>query len=593
MAMEIFKLIGSVMVDSDQAEKSLQKTDDKASNVGKTLASGVATAAKWGAAMVTGTVAVAGAAVKLASGAASTADTIDKASQRMNISAESYQELAHASSLCGVEMSTLEKAAKKLEGTDLNMDQALEQIYALETAEERSAKAAELFGDSVAYSMSPMLKASAEDIAAMRQEANDLNLVMSNDTVASGVALNDSISKVKDSITALATNLGASLMPIIQTVCDMIIEFMPTIQKTVQKLAPVITSLLEAIIPILSQAASSIVPLLVTTIGSVLPLLESLVQSILPPVLSVIQMLVPPLLQIIQTVLPLVVSLLNILIPPILQIVEMLLPILLDTIMALLPCLEPILGLLQPILDLLMVLIEPLLQLIGAILPPVATLITKVATILAGVLKKALVAIKPLFDALGTAIGWVADQISPLVDKAGEKFTQLKEKMTGPLTTAKDKIKEIVDKIKGFFTGMKLSFPSIKLPHFKIKPDGWEIGDLLKGVKPTLGIDWYARGGILDHATPLNMAVGGEAGKEAVIPLEKNTKGIELIAGKLSENMANPSQAVVDKLDELLSAINGIKEMGITLDSGALVGGIAKPMDRALGQMAVSKARYV
>ena len=37
MAMEIFKLVGSIFIDTDKANDSLQKTDKKASTVGETL----------------------------------------------------------------------------------------------------------------------------------------------------------------------------------------------------------------------------------------------------------------------------------------------------------------------------------------------------------------------------------------------------------------------------------------------------------------------------------------------------------------------------------------------------------------------------
>lgn len=49
MALEIFRLVGSVFVDTDEANKSLQKSDDKANKFGKTLLNGVETAAKWAA----------------------------------------------------------------------------------------------------------------------------------------------------------------------------------------------------------------------------------------------------------------------------------------------------------------------------------------------------------------------------------------------------------------------------------------------------------------------------------------------------------------------------------------------------------------
>ena len=42
--MEIFKLIGSVMVDTADAEKSISKTSDQAEGLGKKLSNGIKTA---------------------------------------------------------------------------------------------------------------------------------------------------------------------------------------------------------------------------------------------------------------------------------------------------------------------------------------------------------------------------------------------------------------------------------------------------------------------------------------------------------------------------------------------------------------------
>ena len=65
--MELFKLFGSILIHNDEADKSLQKTDEHAEKVGNTFLSGIGSAAKWsigiGAAMgaAVGGVVVAGA----------------------------------------------------------------------------------------------------------------------------------------------------------------------------------------------------------------------------------------------------------------------------------------------------------------------------------------------------------------------------------------------------------------------------------------------------------------------------------------------------------------------------------------------------
>ncbi|MCB8590213.1 hypothetical protein [Enterococcus lactis] len=103
-------------------------------------------------------------------------------------------------------------------------------------------------------------------------------------------------------------------------------------------------------------------------------------------------------------------------------------------------------------------------------------------------------------------------------------FDGVKNAIQGPMNSARDFIKGIIDTIKGFFS-FSISWPKIPLPHFSISPAGWSVGDLLKGKIPSLGIDWYAKGGILTQPTAFgmngnNLMVGGEAGAEAVAPID-------------------------------------------------------------------------
>ena len=52
MAVEIFKLFGSIFVNNDEANKSIAETEKKGKGVAATLGNGIKTAGKWGAAMV-------------------------------------------------------------------------------------------------------------------------------------------------------------------------------------------------------------------------------------------------------------------------------------------------------------------------------------------------------------------------------------------------------------------------------------------------------------------------------------------------------------------------------------------------------------
>lgn len=110
---------------------------------------------------------------------------------------------------------------------------------------------------------------------------------------------------------------------------------------------------------------------------------------------------------------------------------------------------------------------------------------------------------------------------------ASTVFKTIANSMLAPIRGVVGAIRAIVNKIKGFFK-FKIPKPHIPLPHFAISPKGWKLGDLLKGKKPSLSIDWYARGGIFSKPT---IAGIGEAGPEAVVPLDKLWKAIESSGG--------------------------------------------------------------
>ena len=118
---------------------------------------------------------------------------------------------------------------------------------------------------------------------------------------------------------------------------------------------------------------------------------------------------------------------------------------------------------------------------------------------------------------------WVVARVKGIKDGIGRVFEGLKKAgqtylsiITWPYRKAWELIKRIVDKIKGVFN-FKFKIPKIKLPHFAINPKGWKLSDLLQGSIPSLGIDWYANGGIFNK--PTVAGVGDVRGGEAAVPL--------------------------------------------------------------------------
>ena len=152
----------------------------------------------------------------------------------------------------------------------------------------------------------------------------------------------------------------------------------------------------------------------------------------------------------------------------------------------------------------------------------------------------------------------------------------IKTAITTPIEAAKNTIKGIVDKISGFFSGMKLELPKIKLPHFSISGKL----SLAPPSVPHLSIDWYKEGGILTGPTVFGMngsslMAGGEAGKEAVLPLKGFYNQLENILS---------SRLNTSAMERYLAIIAENSGKGIYLDDGTLVGHLLPAIDGGLGK---------
>ena len=110
--MEIFRLFGSILVDSSEADKSIQKTGDNAKSLSSKLGDGLKKVGTAAAGIAT---AAAGAALKsTVDDTAAYADTIDKASYRSGLGAENLQRLKYAAEQSGASLENIEKSAKKM-----------------------------------------------------------------------------------------------------------------------------------------------------------------------------------------------------------------------------------------------------------------------------------------------------------------------------------------------------------------------------------------------------------------------------------------------------------------------------------------------
>lgn len=220
--MDIFKLVGRVMVDSRDAQDSIAKTDSKALGMAKTLGKGIITAAKWGAALAGAAVAAGTAVFAAASKVAEAGDEIDKGSQKLQVTAEQYQKLAFAAERSGTSIDTLAVANKTLQKSDFsgNLYDAVKSVASISDASERAAKAVELFGSKAGQEMLPLLNAGAEGVQELFDQVDKLGGLMSNEAVTASAKYQDSLTNLKYAFSGFKNRLMSGFLPGMTKVMD-------------------------------------------------------------------------------------------------------------------------------------------------------------------------------------------------------------------------------------------------------------------------------------------------------------------------------------------------------------------------------------
>ena len=144
-------------------------------------------------------------------------------------------------------------------------------------------------------------------------------------------------------------------------------------------------------------------------------------------------------------------------------------------------------------------------------------------------------------------------------------------------------MRQAIESIKGFFSGLKLELPHIKLPHFSIS------GTLSLNPPsvPHLNIDWYREGGIMLNPTIFGMngsslMAGGEAGAEAILPLSQFYDRLESILA---------TRINTGNMEKYLAVIAANSGKSIYLDDGTLVGHLLPAIDSGLANYSIRTRR--
>lgn len=199
--------------------------------------------------------------------------------------------------------------------------------------------------------------------------------------------------------------------------------------------------------------------------------------------------------------------------------------------------------------------LSPLLLILGTVAKAIGA-VTAIIGVLSGPVGVAIA----IIGALSVAIALLVAAGKNMVDSWKTLKAEAQRVWTGiknDVTSAVEAVKNAITKVKNLLSG-SLSFPKIKLPHFKISGSF----SLSPPSVPRIAVDWYARGGIFTQPTVLGGIGVGEAGAEAVLPIDKlremvdfgNSEGNALLA-QMVKLLASMNANMAASLKE---ALNGM-----------------------------------
>lgn len=320
-------------------------------------------------------------------------------------------------------------------------------------------------------------------------------------------------------------------------------EIIPQILEQIVAILPqIIQSIIDGI-PMLLQAAIDFLMAIVEAIPIIIPQLVGALPELIDSLLTALLENIPVLLEGAMTLFYAIIDAIPLIIPALVEAIPQIISSVIDFLIESAPMLlegaitaflaivhaipeiiPQLIGAIGQILGTIVVeLVQKVPQLLKSIWDGVVTIFKNIPSFFSGLFKNAFVGIKSAFSGITGFFSSIWNGIKNIFSKVGATIgnaitNTVKKAINGVLSVA-------VKIINGFISAINLAISVINaIPGVSIKK-------LSKLEVPKL-----AEGGIVDGAT---LAMIGERGKEAVLPLENNTEWMDVFAARLAGMLGN------------------------------------------------------
>lgn len=188
----------------------------------------------------------------------------------------------------------------------------------------------------------------------------------------------------------------------------------------------------------------------------------------------------------------------------------------------------------------------------------------------------------------GTAVSWIKGKFNDFKDvlkTVKNTFGKIKDTIADKIDGARESVSNAIKKIKGLFPlSIGKIFSNLKIPKISVSGGKAPFGIAGKGKLPSFSVKWNAQGAVLDKPTIFGMTGntflgGGEAGKEAVAPIDTLQAYIK---DAVKGNDQSVVRALIEQFERLFDYLDRTMPSAVTLDSGALVGNLLPAVDTGL-----------
>lgn len=427
-------------------------------------------------------------------------DNVDKMSQKIGFSSEAYQKWDYVLQRAGTDIGKLGPVMKTLSNqatsnsaafkelgisqedlANMSPDQlfgeTVKKLSEMENVTERTALASKLLGRG-ATELGPLFNEGSEAIEEQMELAEKYGMIMPEETVKASAAFQDSVTTMQMTMTGLKNRMMGELLPAATKVTDGLGKMFAGDMSGADDVAQGIREIAAKIItmaPVVWNAAKKIG-------GELLKGIMSHSDDVGQKAVEIVGKLLTGLINHLPQILAAGVKLIS--------------------------------GLAKG-------LAKALPQVLAAVKKIGTQIVTGLGSKIWGKVKAAANGIKERF----------MSPLNTIKERVKAVANSIKERFLAPIRSAKEKVKSIIDKIKGYFPiNVGNLMKGIKLPHFSLK---WESKDFgpLGTIKYPTGISfdgWWAKGGVFSSPSIIGV---GEAGPEAVVPLDKFWSKLDKIQG--------------------------------------------------------------